>query len=758
MNRLSQYFINPGYAAAGIALILVPIAIHLINRYRYRRVRWAAMDFLLTSRREHRRKLLLQQLLLLLLRIAVVLGIVGLIARPYLAPGSSALFQGERGHVVILLDDSLSMQDRSGDQSGFNEAVSVVVNLAEERTRGSGTDTMTLLLLSKPEEPLLTQAAMDSTFATELRTRLEKLRCSHQRGDLSKGVSAAVEHLRLPAGSKTFFLISDFRGSDWDEEGVFSTEMKALREESSAINLVRVFTTPHENLGITKLEGDLDSACAGVPIRLSCTVKNFGENPAKNVGIVLYQDEAILPFTPTIDDLSSGSEQSVDFEVRFSSEGAHSLRASLSPDALEGDNHRYLALNLRTEHRVLIVNGNPGDGEGDFAADALSPVSGLTGFSPVIVDPEFLRRQAVDSYESIHLVNVSSLPADSLKILTDYVRDGGGLSWHLGPEIAPDFYNESLYADGTGLFPVPIGEIHDFHQDATNPGSDMILETHPVFFAFRGEDNPFVSDVTISRHFGVPEDRAIPESTRIIGRLSNGSPLFAEKTFGNGRIFASLTSCGSLWNNWPKNPSYVIFWLELEKYLLRKVSGSGDLHTGDPLEIRVDPTEFRNIVEIRTPDPQATSRITLTPPVSQTPDAPGRSEQVVTPPADFLFQDQFRNTDLPGIYRFIEFRMDESTEVISKALNVPNSEGDLSIASRESIYKCLGSGDSVRIRSSDEIDWSQGISAGREIKDLLIAFLAVILLVEQFLAMKLGFHPPNEPVRGVRAPSARGGG
>ena len=42
-----QHFFNPAFVATGAALVAAPIIIHLINRMRFRRVRFAAMEFLL---------------------------------------------------------------------------------------------------------------------------------------------------------------------------------------------------------------------------------------------------------------------------------------------------------------------------------------------------------------------------------------------------------------------------------------------------------------------------------------------------------------------------------------------------------------------------------------------------------------------------------------------------------------------------------------------------------------------------------------
>src|SRR5579885_2069462 len=103
-------FLHPAYMAAGGALISAPIIIHLINRMRYRRVRWAAMEFLLKSQKRNRRRLIIEQLLLLALRCLLVLLMVALVSR-YLGFSFAFLEPQNTLHVVVL-DDTLSMSDQ----------------------------------------------------------------------------------------------------------------------------------------------------------------------------------------------------------------------------------------------------------------------------------------------------------------------------------------------------------------------------------------------------------------------------------------------------------------------------------------------------------------------------------------------------------------------------------------------------------------------------------------------------------------------
>src|SRR3954462_1015351 len=98
---MEALFTNPLTMVAGGALVSAPIIIHLINRMRFRRGKWAAMEFLLKAQKRMRRKLIIEQLILLLLRCLLVF-LVGLLFARFKWFGS---MEGEESrataHVVL---------------------------------------------------------------------------------------------------------------------------------------------------------------------------------------------------------------------------------------------------------------------------------------------------------------------------------------------------------------------------------------------------------------------------------------------------------------------------------------------------------------------------------------------------------------------------------------------------------------------------------------------------------------------------------
>src|SRR5262245_34154024 len=124
-----ESFLFPASMAAGGILVSSPIIIHLINRMRFKRIRWAAMEFLLKSQKRNRRRLIIEQLILLLLRILMVLLAAFIVARFigfFFGP-----VQPQTSQHFLLLDDTASMNDQWLEQgelkTSFKEAKRLLV-------------------------------------------------------------------------------------------------------------------------------------------------------------------------------------------------------------------------------------------------------------------------------------------------------------------------------------------------------------------------------------------------------------------------------------------------------------------------------------------------------------------------------------------------------------------------------------------------------------------------------------------------------
>ncbi len=745
---LANHFFNPAFVVGGVCLVASPILIHLINRMRYRRVRFAAMEFLFQSQQRNQRRLLIEQLLLLLLRILIVLGLVLLISRLILDPAQMSIFRGAQSHHVVLIDDSLSMRDRWAETSGFAEAVKVVNQLVAGGAQQPNTQKLTLIRLSQPDQPFFTERNVNEDFVTELTSKLDpqSFKCTHQAIDLVVGLQAAKKLFADErAAIQHLHVISDFRDHDWRDQKAITTVVEELSTTGVSVNFVRAVPEAHPNLGVTDLTGDTQVAAVDVPLRMRVAVKNFGVQVANDVRLSIFDNNEKLPASVVFEKIDPQTEVTHDFEVRLSTPTTHKLRVSLDPDSLPEDNTRSLAIDVPSMVPVMIVDGDPAGEDGSYIADAIAADPKATGYGTTVENVESIRRRPLDKFSCIYLVNVPELPADSIDALERFVSAGGGLAWFVGDAVRPAHYNDALFRNGTGLFPVPLDTApKELIVDPTSPGSDLITTNHPLFRIFAGEDNALIKLVRIFQFFPtakdwIRDDQQRKDGVRTIASLRSRDPLFLEHRFGKGRVITCLTTASPEWNNWATDNSFVVVQLELVKYLARTDHNPERRLVGEPIVLSLDPAEYTDTIEILSPgnEGDSTTRIQASPeqPSDGTTDAESKKSVRLTA--------VYHDTDEPGVYTVRLLRQSQVSEDQLIAYNTAPAEGDLTLVTTADLRKRLSNVAGVTIQEFGQLDWVEGREAGSEIRQWLIWALFTLMIAEQALAFRLSYHPPK---------------
>jgi hypothetical protein len=752
---LALHFFNPAFVAGGAMLLASPIIIHLINRMRFRRVRFAAMEFLLASQQRNRQRLLLEQLILLLLRLLIVAAIVLLISRLILDPSQMSIFRGARAHHVVLLDDSLSMRDRWGGTSCFAEAIKIVSRLVAGGAEQPNTQKLTLLRLSKPDQPVLSERDVNDDFVTELSAKFDPQAffCTHRALDLVEGLRSIRKLLSEEKGAvQHLHVLSDFREGNWQDQKAISAAVDDLTNAGVTVNLVRTVPEAHANLAVTELTGDVQVAAADVPLRLKVGVKNFGLQVATDVRLALFDNGEKIPTSVLFEKIDPQAEVTHDMDVRLTTSGKHRLRVSLDADSLVEDNARSLAVDVPKAVPVLIVDGHPSGDDGSYIADALAADPKSTGFAPVIEQIEYLRRRPLGGFVAIYLINVAEIPADALDSLEKYVSAGGGLVWFVGQALRVAHYNDALYRHGEGLFPVPLDlSPRELAADSTNPGADLRTVKHPLFRIFEAEGDSAIGRVRIDRYFPVvkdwiKDDQLRQDAVRTLGTLRNGDPLLLEHPFGKGRVFTCLTTVSPDWNNWATDYSFVVVQLELIKHIASSDRSPETRQVGEPIQLQINPADYTDSVEVVSPAPdgERTTRLQASPEQTTAKSVTGSTDPAT--PGPLRLTATYRDTDEPGIYTVRLMTHDQVGEDRLLAYNVSPREGDLQLVTTFDLRKRLSGNSRITIQEFGQMEWVQGKEAGSEIRQWLLWSLLACLIAEQTLAYKLSYHPsaPSE--------------
>ena len=198
----------PAFLYAGAAAAALPVLIHLWNRRRYRRVRWAAMEFLLAAERSGRKRIEVRDWLLVGLRSLAMLCIGLLVAG--VSCDSSAARRPAMQHLV-LLDDSVSMgAARQGSGTVWQHAVEQVVGLAERVAADSPGSSLRVVRASRPEAAVFDAQPLRSTDPARLAELLRSESPSFRAGVMGPAIRQIQPNIGM------LHIVSDLQYSDWE--------------------------------------------------------------------------------------------------------------------------------------------------------------------------------------------------------------------------------------------------------------------------------------------------------------------------------------------------------------------------------------------------------------------------------------------------------------------------------------------------------------------------------------------------------------
>jgi len=723
-------FLNP-MLLWGLLAVAIPIVIHLINLLRHRRVQWAAMEFLLVSQKKNRTWVVLRELALLLLRMAAVAAIVLMLAQPLMKGGLARFLGSTTTHHVVLLDDSFSMSDRWADTDAFAVAKQAIASLGEQAAVQGISQSFTLLRLSqaaphgRAPRPDLLAEVVTAAFPNRLNDLLRPLEPTALAVGPEPAFSALDQLLGSPEGEQRIvYLVSDFRSREWAEPDELKQTLARLSGEGTRVELIDCVDQTRPNLAIASLKPLSGTRAAGVALFHEVAVTNYGTEPVHDVSVLLEEDGSPRPAV-LIDGIAAGKTETRKFAVRFPTAGEHDVVASLDSDAVPVDNYRHRVLDLPLTVRVLIVDGDPSGTDARFLTWALAPGGPVqTGITTQVEPPRFLDTESLDDFEVIYLTNIDRLDETAIAALESFVEAGGGLAFFCGDLTDPTFVNAQLYREGKGFFPLPVLGVSELFVDRLQRAADLQVTDHPMFSVFAGERNSFLSAVTIGRYLSTEATWAPPEdsSVRVIANLRNGAPLVVEHRFGEGRVIAILTTAAPQWNNWGRNPSFVVALLEMQSYLSNANRRSEERLVGEPLELMLDPATYRPRVGFTAP--------------SQASAAPETVEATVT---DDGLKVVYHDTMVPGIYTAELETKDGQTELKRYAFNVVSEEGNLTALDGQQLASRLDGVDYVFHRAR-EFEFTVSDSAGFQLSDALLYLLLAMLIGEQLLAYSLSYH------------------
>ncbi|MBX3422635.1 MAG: BatA domain-containing protein [Pirellulaceae bacterium] len=330
----------------GFLLVGVPILVHLINLLRYRRQRWAAMEFLLESYRRNRRWVLLKQWLLLMSRMLAMMLLVMLLAKWVSSAQWLSWLGGKTTHHYVLLDDSYSMGSlQLQGETAYQRALKALAGLTRDIANQPGEHQITLLRWSRAA------LALGQMPATEARPQNDSNQIAGDQSVAPSGnaarsletivaqppteVSAVIGQMNLAADLSAqtvpgdpsrlldrltateptalqlapesaieliepaitaqpdelsiVYFLTDLRRSQFADAQSLRRRLLPLSQRGVAIHVVDCADSMGENLSLVSLVPEQEVWAIGVPLMAQVVVRNQTSQPAKNVVVKIRQ-------------------------------------------------------------------------------------------------------------------------------------------------------------------------------------------------------------------------------------------------------------------------------------------------------------------------------------------------------------------------------------------------------------------------------------------------------------------------------------
>ncbi|MFO0909281.1 MAG: VWA domain-containing protein [Isosphaeraceae bacterium] len=716
----------------GLAAASLPVIIHLLNRRRFREEPWAAMRFLVAAIKKNSRRIRIEQWLLLAVRTLVIVLAVLAMAKPFLESlGAVPVLAGRRTHRVIAIDGSLSMGTTSGDGTRFDRARALAHQLVKDARRG---DAISLVLLADPPRIVIGDPSPNHE---EVQKELDELVMPHGGTDLAASFNAldrVLESSNIP--QKEIVVISDLQAASWrrsegsKDEGL-QRAIARIEARHPRTVVIDLGSNEQENRAIVDLSINTPIVTQGAACVVRATVKNFGNSPTTGLRVRLIVDGSLGP-EQTVD-VPAGEELPVVFTQAFDTPGDHLLEVQIGDDILKLDNRRWLAVPVREQVRVLLVDGHfkseAFQAETDYLAQALSPPSTSEGSPPsvirteVIPEAQLAGRELAD-YDAVVVCNVAQFTEAEVAELENFLEQGGGVVVFGGDQVVPDNYNRLLFADGKGLLPASVGpSVGDASNRQSGFGFNGLGFRHPIVSAYAGESDQVTAGLTSTKTWQFHKLTLPPGSAAQVAlAFDNGDPAVIEAPRKRGVVIQVATSADAGWTTWPLHPSYPPVMEQLVLQAARGRLSERNVAVGQPLEQSLPAAALNAAVSVVAPGNKTTGAKLQ---------AAGTTSLL-----------HYEETDLSGPY-LVKVGPPVVRESTFTANPIP-AESNPAKLDRAGLAEAMPRWSFAYMTNWKELTGNSGsVSRRGELHRPILYSLLLFLLLESFLAWRFGHHAPR---------------
>ncbi len=606
---------------ATVALVGLPILLHLILKQEPKRLLFPAIRFLEKRRKISQRKMRLRHFLLLLMRMLLI-ALFGLaLFQPMLSGTLGGLnFGGEQPvAAVFIIDTSPSTGYVANDRTRLAEAKRRALELLDDLPSTSK------VAVLDPSEP----GGTWELSVADARKKLEELK--DPKGiavPVTSAIATAYQLLRTVDAEaesqepmpRLVAVFSDRAAACWDASR--TEDLIKLRETVPQPPVAHLFldvgSDSPSNVGIAAIEMKPQVVPKDSPVVLNATVSATGEAVELSVVCKVLTVENLVEKKIVKVPAGGSTGASFSFDGRRFKPGLHQVEISLeTSDNLEADNVRYFAFKVAEPRKILTLVDDVADAEfwerahavqGEFACEVRKASEDLPPLA---------------GYEAVCVLAVLD-PTELWKKLLPYVEAGGQVLVMPGMSIKQDVYRAKT-DEAARFLPGSLKETNPEVNHGDRPKDDMrragvswLLDDaslrHPMLAPFREWKLKGNVDVIVNPRLAwqywdfeptKPDGSVVVKYDDEVGR-----PAVLERFIGarRGRVLLLTTTMetpvegGKSWNNyWNFETSWTVVFPNL---LLRYLCGDPtdanfNFFTGQPVAVPLPKGDVKKGTKLR---------------------------------------------------------------------------------------------------------------------------------------------------------------
>ncbi|HLN53470.1 MAG TPA: BatA domain-containing protein [Lentimicrobium sp.] len=516
-------FLNP-WLLLGLAAIIIPIAVHLFNFRKYRKVYFSNVKFLKELKQQTRKQSNLLHRLVLLCRILAFIFIVLAFAQPFFAGKSEPTIKNSN-IISVFVDNSFSMEAQGTRGTLFDEAKDKAAELAGAYSQDDQFQLLTndfegrhQRLVSREE--FLTMLN-DLDVSSSVRSLNEIIARQNDLLSQNKKANAIVHY------------ISDFQRS---------TVMKSVPDSGlSAGYIIPLKPASTNNLYI-------DSCWFGNPVlqlnqhaTLFVKISNVSDNRLEKIPVRLLIDNAQRAVASV--DVDPGGSQEISFTFTNNKAGYIGGSIEINDFPVTYDDIYYFSYRIAPEIRVLCIN----EREPDPYINSVYKIDSIVQLTNTTVRQ--IDFSSLSSFRLIILNGIETFSTGLIQEIVKFAENGGNVLYIPSLEVPAETQNMLLSGLGGDLLK---------GIDASQVKVGRINTNHPVYSevfeqgTLKAENIDFPS---VNNRFIVSQSGST--SSEILLELANGEPLLSVNPVGRGRSYLFSTSLDDRSGNFVRHALFV---------------------------------------------------------------------------------------------------------------------------------------------------------------------------------------------------------